>query len=249
MEGKTVRFAIVTVVIVINALFLTVPLSASVRRAPAKPEPLPFWRQKQKVYKRMMDERLIVVSAKTEKKEKQLQPYTMDVKAAGIVNAPFEYSRKWMTEFEKLPKVDSRFERVHYDKTNEILFLRVAAYGFYAQMWMKMEQLPGEQAYELHWENIRGSFTGMTGIIRVDKVNDKQSEVSLRSLHKSRKIPLPPVLMNFGLEFVGQRVSAKMRSYIEEEYRKSLKNNKEVSYESTTAQSQKICQSSTLTTQ
>jgi hypothetical protein len=187
-------------------------------QASKEPDPLPFWRKKPNVYKKLLEERRIVVTASTVKGSGP-KPYHLSVKAAGIINAPFQFCRKWVQEYEKLPKVDSRFKRVKYYPDRQRIYLHLEAYGFGARMILRVQRGVGERAFELRWRSIQGSFLGMTGTIRVDAVAAERCEISLTGDHHSSRIVLPPILLNFGLEIVGQKVAGAMRSFIEEEYR------------------------------
>ena len=81
---------------------------------------------------------------------------------------------------------------------------------------MQLQFGEGANARELHFRVVEGNFAGMTGVIRLEDDRRQKTEISMTSNYRSENIPLPAILMGFGLEIVGQQVASSMRSYIEE---------------------------------
>lgn len=190
-------------------------------------EPKPFWRTKEKVLKNMHEERQIVCSASVDKFEsislEEKEKRKLLVVAAGIVNVPMEWGWKTVRQFEKLPKVDDRFQEVKYYPERERLFLHLVAYGYHAKMIMQLRFGESSRAREIHFEVVEGMYLGMSGVIRLEDVGRQKTEISLTSQYISASIPLPAILMGVGLEIVGGRVASSMRSYLESEFKPEFK--------------------------
>jgi uncharacterized membrane protein len=187
------------------------------------PTPAPFWKSPP-VYKTMVDERALPVSAKIEKtKSDGKAKERLLVMAAGHVSVPIGYAWKKVLQFERLPKISSHFNKAEYFADKKRLHIEVSALGYKAQMFlqMKFEEKAGWK--EIQWEAVEGAFQGMKGIIRLEDFEGRKTEMSLVSDHETDKLPLPAVLKSFVIEVVGQRVAGLMREYIEDEYKKDNK--------------------------
>ncbi len=176
----------------------------------------------------MSEERQIICSATTDKAEEgpQAGKYRLNVVAAGWVSAPLPDAWRIIREFETLPQVDDRFQEVRYFPENQRLFLHLVAYGYHAQMILQLRFGESEHAREMHFESVEGSYKGMTGVVRIEDVKNQKTEIAMTTDYASETIPLPKVLMGIGVEIVGSRVAAAMRTFIEAKYNETKNTDK-----------------------
>lgn len=180
-----------------------------------------FWKTKPDVYKKIKEDRAIIVSARNESiEEGGKNKEVLKVTSVGWVKSSFEFTKKTVQAFELLPKVDERFLESKFNSSKSELFVHLAAYGYHAKMLLKLVLAEKPGIFDIQYECIEGAFQGMTGLIRIEDQGRQASEISMTAFYKSDKLPLPSVLMGIGLEFVAQRVSSQMRNYIEDEYKK-----------------------------
>lgn len=175
----------------------------------------PFWRRKPKLFQEMLEDRRIVVSAKTNKKSEGDKNYQMRVISAGIVNRPPDHTWKTMRQFETLPKVDERFQLAVFDPATQKLKLHLAALGFHARMTLQLVMREVGESKRLHFESIEGSFKGLKGVVELQPATKGRTEVAMLSHYESPTLPLPEVLAGVGLEIVAEKVAASMRKFIE----------------------------------
>ncbi len=179
----------------------------------------PFWREKTEVQKRINDEDLVVVSSKVTEVEDS-KKFLLQIVAGGAMNVPLENVYEEMTNYDKLKDIDKHFEQSKYDPTKKVLFIKVSAMGYYADMHLKLNEVTfsSKDRKQVHWECIEGQFKGMRGVIEAKALDSKKTEISMTAKYEAEKIPLPKVLMGFGLEVLGRQVAIKMRDYIKDQY-------------------------------
>jgi hypothetical protein len=182
----------------------------------------PFWRKKPEVQKKMREEELIVVSAKTDKIQDSPKLFEMKVVAGGDVNTPMDFAFSQISDYENLKKADSHFVDVKYIKNENLVDMNVAALGYHATLQLKVHEInrtiPLGKTKEIHWLCTKGEFKGMKGVFQVLEVERQKSEISMTAEYRSEKLPLPKVLMGLGLEIVGRQVASQMKHYIVEKY-------------------------------
>ena len=184
----------------------------------------PFWKKKPEVLKKINEEDLIVVSANTDKvSETEHKKYLMKVVAGGLVKAPLEFTFDKITDYGKLKEGDPQFIESRHDKEKETVYLHLEALGFHAHMRLKLNEVlvggKDSKIKQIHWECIKGSFTGMKGVFQLEEIGRQKTEISMTAIYKSETLPLPKVLMGLGLEIVGRQVATKIRHYILDQYK------------------------------
>ncbi|MEM7647032.1 MAG: hypothetical protein AAF203_08990 [Pseudomonadota bacterium] len=181
-------------------------------------EELPFWRRNQKLYKQMVEQRRVIVSVN---REQLLGQERFRVIGAGVVNAPFQFTLAQVQDFERLPELSSHFQKVVHRKKDRQLYLSLLAFGYQARMRLSYEVLKmGKDGAQIDWIVRWGSLKGMTGHYKLRKIDSFRTEVSLWASFQEIKVPVPEFLLNFTLEVIAEKVAQKMRSSIEETYRK-----------------------------
>jgi hypothetical protein len=176
----------------------------------------PFWKKKENVYQRITQEKEIIVSAKiiTEEQEKRL-----NIVSAGHIQAPLDFTWKQILDFQNYNKITDHFKDIKYDAKNNDLFFNVGALGYYASLWLKLKPSGNDTVKTLEWHCYKGSFKDMRGVVTIEKIGPKTSEISMLSNFSGKSIPIPDILIRFGLELIGKQMATKMRSYIEDGYK------------------------------
>jgi uncharacterized membrane protein len=197
----------------------------------SRAEPRPYWKTPE-VYKNIVDQRSLAVSAKIDKVGKDDESKErLKVVAAGHVAVPLSYAWQKVLQFERLPKVSSHFNKAEYTAANKQLYVVVAAMGYTAHLVLQLKfiEAPNHASTEsgderpdwkeIQWETIGGAFQGMTGTIRLEDYEHRRTEMSLVTTHETKKLPLPSAFKAFMIEVVSQRVAGVMREYIEQSYK------------------------------
>ncbi len=179
----------------------------------------PFWR-KPELIKKMAEDQAILVSVTHEKPNMQSKMFKLYLKGAGIINAPQNFNQKKIVEYEKLSGISTYIREVKYTPEKQELFVHGVAYSFIAKMVMKMTPIISDDDFKLGFEVIRGHFTGMKGVARLEDYERRKSLMSLEAYHEAEKVPLPAALLDFGLEIVLQQVAKKIRQHLESEFKK-----------------------------
>mgnify|MGYP001574685795 FL=1 len=183
---------------------------------------VPFWKAKPEIYKKMLEERAIVVSVTHVKPQKGEKTFRLFLKTAGIVNAPMGFCEKKIQEYDKLPSLSKYIKETKFDAEKKELYFYGDAYTYIAKMWMKIEPIRNDGKFKLGFEVVRGHLTGMKGKIQIEDSGRLKSEMSLFAEYDAQKLPLPPALLDFGLEIVLKQVAQKIRVYLESENKKEL---------------------------
>lgn len=182
----------------------------------------PFWRKKIEVQKRMQNEDLIVVSAKTEKIRNDPKLYEMRVVAGGDVDVPQDFAFEQISNYEDLKKADNHFVEVHYNKDQKKVEIGIEALGYRADMVIRVFEVerktPQGKSREIHWLCVEKQFKGMKGVFQVLEIGRQKSEISMTAEYSAEKLPLPKVLMGFGLEVIGRQVANQLKRYIVQKY-------------------------------
>ena len=179
------------------------------------PKEGPFWRTKDKAFKRVTDERAILVSVRAQntpdKKKREL-----GMVAGGQVNVPLDRAYAIARDYNQLKEVSSHFQDVLYDKEKSELYIHGVAFKYHAIMTLKLTERDIDAKNKaIEWRVVKGSFLGMHGKITFEDHKQK-SLMGLESFYAADKLPLPEFFVEFALEVVIQRVASLMRKYIED---------------------------------
>lgn len=176
-------------------------------------EEIPFWRSKNSIHSKMIEDRYIPVSVTKINLPNHMIAF--DVKGAGIVHTSAANAYKVSQEFNKLTEVSSHFKSAVYDEKNSQLFLVLEALGFETRMIMAIDLVVTKKRSEIQFEVVWGELKGMTGAIGFEPSGDDSCEVSILSHYQAKSFPLPKIFMGFAFEVITQKVAEKMRTFIE----------------------------------
>ena len=181
-------------------------------------EELPFWRQKTKLYNSIKNNRRVVVSVDTITKDKVSK---IRVNGVGVVNVPMNFAIEQATRFEDLPSVSSYFKKVVHKREKNEVYFHMRALGFQVR-FIKVYKWghKDNQRAQLDWHVTWGRLKGMVGHYEFRKVSPGKTEIVIWATLKKYNIPLPEFMLNFTLEVIAEKVAQKMRTFIEDSYRK-----------------------------
>lgn len=184
----------------------------------------PFWRTKPKVFKKITDERAIVVSVTAD--EKAPGPHTLKMQGGGLTRRSAEFIFNETQKYEKLTQVSEHVREVKWDAQKKELYVHTEAFQYHARMTMTVEPIaaknvPGGdgKTSRLQFKVIRGHFTGMEGAFTYEEFKPEATLMGFEATYKYINLPMPRFFIEFGLEVVLQKVAARMRTYLENQPR------------------------------
>lgn len=177
----------------------------------------PFWDRKPGELPKILKDRKIPVAVKSE--EKADGKHHLRLQGIGEVSAPFEYTKKWTTNFNQLARVSDYAREVKWSPLSRRLYLHTEAFGYHARMRLKVDQKDSEKARELNFQVVGGVFTGMKGVLKVHDHGFSKSLVSIDAHYDYTKWVLPKLFLEFGLEVVLQKFAGSLRALIEKDFK------------------------------
>lgn len=174
----------------------------------------PFWR-KPKYFKRLENDRAILVAVRSEKMESSdLQ--SLHMQGAGIVNRPPGVAYEILKDFSRWTEMSDYIKSSQYDSESRILKLHLLAFEYHAHLKMRVffdEEQENLKAFR--FLVLDGAFEGMKGIMEFKDNGRRKAEISMTVVDEFEKLPLPSFFIEFGLEVVFQKIAARMRSFVE----------------------------------
>ncbi len=174
-----------------------------------------FWKEKKQVYEKILKHD-IIVSAISRQNHGANQ---LDFLAAGHVKVPKDALWKRLIQFSEYSSLSDYIKKSQKLANENIWHFVFSAMDFDAHLFLQFRI--DEKKNRIHWLNTRGKLKGMEGIIRLDRLDRRTTEFSLDCRFVSlQPIPIPKILLNFGMEVAGYAMFTKMRSRYEEDYKK-----------------------------
>ncbi len=180
----------------------------------------PFWKTKPEVYKKMREDRYVVVSAHSNDVDKGKK---LTVISAGIIHAPEDFTHQQILDFKEYPNFLSYILESPYDPTTRNIFFHGAVLGYHVHMTIHVDSEKTDTGDLINWKSIEGSYVGMQGTIKEESLDSSHTEISLDSAYVGKSLGIPAFILDWGLEFAAQRTASGMRSHIESEWEKSKK--------------------------
>ena len=142
----------------------------------------------------------------------------MVMQSAGIVKSSRDFAFDQAKKYSDLPQVSDMVKEVRFDPKRGQLYVHTTAYGYHARMLMLVDSQ--STPHQIRYHHIKGPFVGMAGIIQFEELEKNRTEMSMVGEYKYDKLPMPQFFLTFGLEIAMQNMAIKMRSFIEEKYKK-----------------------------
>ena len=198
--------------------------------APILPPQPAFWKTKEKVYKKIREERAIIVSvnviedAQTDVKK----PKILQMTGGGHIGVPQKFAYDQARNFSNLKKVSSHIREANYNANDQTLYLHTEAFNYHAKMKLKLDFKETETENQLRFTVIEGLFLGMQGQVIFSEIEPLKSEIGFFAGYRYKDLPMPQFFVKFGLEVVIQKISGLLRSYIENEFSRAKRQSHEV---------------------
>jgi hypothetical protein len=180
----------------------------------------PFWKSKEKAYERIKNGEILVAVKSGDVKEPGLAKNLLIIQGGGRVGAPADFVYKKALEFDRLGKVSGYIKSAKFNPAAQTLDLVVGAFGFEGKMRMLMKMKPEADPRQIEFLVQSGSMQGLSGTFTFENIGPQKTEVGIDSRFRYDEFPAPRVFLEFGLEVVFQRMAARLRAYVEEEFNK-----------------------------
>jgi len=182
---------------------------------------MPFWKAKPQVYKKVVEERRVIVSV-TDHSLDDIR--LMKLKGGGQIHAPKDFSFNKMKDFKSVFKNSRYIKKIEVDEKNKSLFIRAVAYGFSNSMkvdWSVLKDEPEESVLSFHVRE--GIMKGFEWKMILEPAKSNRSDVGVDGVYKYEKFPLPGFFLQFGLELIFQNMAIDLRNQVEESFSESAK--------------------------
>ena len=197
-------------------LVLQAPLVSASTFPRARLPKKPFWERKERIYKKMVDERAIYVSVKTvDNKAPAPKPRRLKILGAGVIHRPRSVTREKLVQYDKWSGIHESIRVSTWTPATKRLFLHMEAFDYHAKMILQVEAEKRENEDWIHMKVVQGSFEGMTVGFRMKDAKSRKTEVAMTANYDFEKLPMPQFFVVFGLEVVFQKIAEKMRLFVE----------------------------------
>jgi len=175
---------------------------------------VPFWRAKEKVFRRITEDRDIIVSVTTE--DLGAGKSVLHMKGGGLTRRELTSVFKEVQRYDQLLRITSHIREVRWNEPRKEMFLHCEAFNYHARMTMKIlvEEKPTPR---LRFEVVEGDFLGMKGAFSFEEYKTTQTVMGYAADYEYKKLPFPRFFVEFGLEVVLQKVASLMRSFLEKQ--------------------------------
>lgn len=166
-------------------------------------EPRPWWRRKERVVKRIREEREVVVSVVTENStpssmlnEGIPQTWQLRMSGAGQMKAPGAFAFARIREFHRLQEVSPYVLESKFEEKRGRLFLHLLAFSYHARMLMEIsfqekshpesgagKDVLATKSRQIFFHILEGTLRGMKGVVAVQD----QDQLATSGPHLARK--------------------------------------------------------------
>lgn len=182
--------------------------------------PEPYWIKKPRVVKKMFDSRYIPVSVEVLEPTKAKGKKTLKMQAGAIINVPLKETMRFASNLKNYTRAKPYVEKIEIYDSEKLMYAKTQAYDYYAEFLVQHMQatMPEKQA-QLQWRIVGGLFKGMTVVYDFKDVGNRKTQIAMSALYKFKKMPLPKLFIEFGLEVIMQRAGAKLRALAEDDFK------------------------------
>lgn len=204
-----------------NLIFLSLAVSELTFAASVPARKVPFWKSKAKVYQRIVEDRDIIVSAKTEDQAvpPAKLPHVLMISGGAQVAAPLNVTYKTARNFDELAKTTDHLKELKFDPAASELYVHLEGLGHHSKMWMQLRFEEQDSFHNIHFEVVRGNFEGLNGDFRFEDVERLKTEISMTAQYPFDKLGFPQTLIELGLEGMLKLMAFRMREYVESKYK------------------------------
>ncbi len=171
----------------------------------------PYWKRKEKVYKRI-ENREILVSVLS--KEDPRGQSTMTIRGGGQVPRPCDEVFARAQQYEKAAKASAFVSSAQFDSASDILAVKIEAFGRSANIRMQLKAHPTER--RIDFKVVDGPMTGLSGRYDFFIAKTKKCDVGIDANYSYSEFPLPRFFLEFALEVMFQKMAGSLRQFVEE---------------------------------
>lgn len=171
----------------------------------------PFWRQKDKVYRRI-ENREVLVSVISEDKDSGGSHIT--IRGGGQVARDCQMVWRRSKDYAEVARASDYVTKAEYNADSKLLSVRIEAFGRSANI--KLEMSPQDSPPRLGFKVVDGPMIGMHGYYDFYDAKSKKCDVGIDAEYSYDKFPLPRFFLEFALEVMFQKMAVQLRKYVEE---------------------------------
>lgn len=186
--------------------------------SPSSPAEEPFWRAKERVYQRIVEEREIIVSVTTQKISPE-KIHRLRMQGGGQIDVPMEYAFRRAMELDSLVKMSDYVKSSQYDRKSQKLNLALEAYGHQASFEILVKPSEAEGRRSIDFTVLSGVLKNLKGRVEFRPVRESRAEVGFEARDEYENLPIPAMFLDFGLEFVLKRMAFSIRQKFEREFK------------------------------
>ena len=173
----------------------------------------PFWKAKPEVYRKVLEERAVMVSAKSSP--------LIKLTGGGVVDAPADFTFNEAQKYEKIDAALDFIENVKWDKDKTELDFDIHILGINGHaMLMILASEPNEKPRRLKFVIRKGWMQGLNGELSFDDLSETRTEVGLDASLNESKGFFSRFFWSLTLEGVMKKAAESLRSYVEAEWKK-----------------------------
>ena len=185
-------------------------------------EPAPFWKSKEKVYTRI-EQGEVIVAVKREKGLPGKASNRLHIQGGGWTDAPSHFVFSKAMAFDEVAKESGYISSAKYDAATQKLDLEIHAFGYKTKLQLKIKPDGKSEPKTMGYEVLHGPLAGMTGVFTFADMKGKKTEVGIDADFHYDKLSFPTFFVEFGFEVVFQRMAINLRSFVEKEYKKEVR--------------------------
>lgn len=174
----------------------------------------PFWKAKPEVYRKIVEERAIMVSAQSRPKIK--------LNGGGIVDAPSKFTFEEIQKYQKLDESLDFIENVKWQPKNSEIDLDVSMLGLSTHLLVKVEpSSETERPLFLKFEIKKGWMRGLVGKIELAALENNKTEVGFTAeFPEEEENFFSRVFSSLTLEGIMKRTAQSLRTHVEAEWKR-----------------------------
>lgn len=141
----------------------------------------------------------------------------MTMQGGALVRTAADAAHLEAQNYENLSKLSSYIKEVRHNKAKNEVFLHCVAFNYHEKMTLLMStETVNDKNKRLNFLVTEGNFKGMKGYFNFNDFEGK-TLLGFFSEFTYGKLPMPEFFIQFGLEFVLERVAKNMREHLEKE--------------------------------
>lgn len=174
----------------------------------------PFWKTKPEVYRKIVEERAVIVSAQSSPKIK--------LNGGGIVDAPSNFAFEEIQKYDKLDESLDIIKNVEWHKNSSEIDLDVSMLGLNTHLLVAVTpSTVDEKPLFLKFEIKKGWMRGLQGKLELASLENNKTEVGfMAEFPEKEENYFSRVFSSLTLEGIMKRTAQSLRAHVESEWKK-----------------------------